>query len=240
MNERCFRRFRASISRLFGRRQKPEGFTKEFEQRLARLDKLSWLADVPLFIDEMQVARFHDAVVRPDYQLTKVVENASSEKVKELKGSLAVNTSGKFSLPAYLQVLGLQADVKAGGEAKGEYKRGSKSGESEGREYTTITSAERQLEDLTSYYLLHHRNRILFDDGPLEGELPAGKQWFHYDSGIVNVVPRAIGFLDLPKGRKLIPTAAEFANGKIVLLLGLRGIEWESFAAEGLIKRCIV
>jgi hypothetical protein len=69
------------------------------EQRLARLEKLSWLADVPLFIDETQVARFHDAVVRPDYQLTKVVENASEEKRKELEVSLAIDAKAKFSLP---------------------------------------------------------------------------------------------------------------------------------------------
>lgn len=188
------------------------------KQRLARLDKLSWLADVPLFIDETQVGRFHDAVVRPDYQLTKVVENASSEKLREIKGSLGLDAKGKFSLPAYLQVFGLTADVEAGAKGSGEVKRGSKSGESEGREYSTIISAERQLEDLTTYYLLHHRNRIIFDDGPLEGELPAEKKWFHEDSGIVSAVPRAIGFLDLPAGIKLIPTAAEFANGKISLL----------------------
>jgi hypothetical protein len=156
--------------------------------------------------------------VRPDYQLTKVVENVSNEKLKELKGSLGVNATGKLSPPAFLKFIGLDAEVEVGGEAKTEVKRGSKNEESEGREYATIVSAERQLEDLTTYYLLNHRDRIIFDDGPLEGQLATGKEWFHYDSGIVDVVPRAIGFLDLPKERKLIPTAAEFANGKIVLL----------------------
>lgn len=188
------------------------------KQRLARLNKLSWLADVPLFIDETQVGRFHDAVLRPDYQLTKVLQNASSEKLKELKGSLGLDGKGKVSLPAYLQVFGLNADVEATGKAEGGLTRSSKYGESEGREYVTIISAERQLEDLTTYYLLHHKNRIIFDDGPLEGVLTAGTEWFHYDSGIVRAVPRAIGFLDLPEGIKLIPTAAEFTNGKISIL----------------------
>src|ERR1035437_9008171 len=134
MNKTCCSRFRAFFRRLLSRRQKVEGFTMDAEQRLARLDKLSWLAGVPLFIDETQVERFHDAVVRPDYQLTKVVENASEEKLNELKGSLGLDAKGKIALPAYLQVLGLKADVEAAAKAEGGITRGSKSGESEGRE----------------------------------------------------------------------------------------------------------
>jgi hypothetical protein len=33
---------------------------EENDKRLAQLQALSWLADVPLFIDEDQVARFFD------------------------------------------------------------------------------------------------------------------------------------------------------------------------------------
>jgi len=84
-----------------------------------------------------------------------------------------------------------------------------------------ILSSERQLEDLAIYYLLHHRDRIIFDDGPLDGSLAEGKQWFDYDAGITERVPRALAFLDLPRGIKLIPTAAEFTNGKVVLLYNL-------------------
>ncbi len=187
-------------------------------KRLERLEKLSWLADVPLFIDETQVARFHDAVVRPEYQLTKILENVSEEKLSELQGSLGVDTKGKFSLPAYLQLLGLKADAEVGAKAGGELKRSSGSKQSEARELATIVSPERQLEDLTAYYLLHHRDRIIFDDGPFAGESVPEKKWFHESAGVTNKVPRALAFLDLPEGVRLIPTAAEFANGKIVLL----------------------
>jgi hypothetical protein len=187
-------------------------------RRLQQLEKLSWLADVPLFIDDTQVRRFHDAVVRPEFRLTKVVQDVSTEKLKEFKGALELAAKGKLSLPAYLQILGIKADGELGAKAEAELKRGLTSKESEAIELAKISSPERQLEDLTSYYLTHHRDRIVFNDGPLEGELAPGKEWFHDDSGLTTKVPRAIGFLDLPAGIKLIPTAAEFANGKIILL----------------------
>ena len=192
--------------------------TDDRMKRLQRLEKLSWLADVPLFIDDTQVGRFHDAVVRPNYQLTKVIENVSDEKLKELKGSLEIDAKAEFSLPAYLQILGLKADAEVGAKAGGELKRASSAKQSEERELSVIASPERQLEDLTTYYLLHHRDRIIFNDGPLQGELAAGKEWFHYELGVADKVPRALAFLDLSKGIRLIPTAAEFENGKIVLL----------------------
>jgi hypothetical protein len=115
--------------------------------RLRRLEKLSWLADAPLFIDDTQVGRFHDAVVRPEYQLTKVVQDLSREKLRELKGKIGLDTKGKLELPAYLQILGLKADVELGGKAEGELKRASASRESETIELAKILSPERQLED---------------------------------------------------------------------------------------------
>jgi hypothetical protein len=186
MHCRC-NRFLCAFLRL-RRIKSPEGIemTKDETKRLRHLEQLSWLADVPLFIDDTQVGRFHDAVIRPEYQLSKVVQDLASEKSRELKGTLGLDTRGKFSLPAYLQILGLKADAEIGAKVEGELTRALTSKESETIELAKINSPERQLEDLTTYYLLHHRDRIVFSDGPLEGEVAPGKEWFHYDSGGCN------------------------------------------------------
>lgn len=71
-----------------------------------------------------------------------------------------------------------------------------------------ITTPHRQLVQLTIFYPLERRQRLLFGD-------PAGAlEWQR--TGATVSVPRPLAFIDLPKRTKFIPMAAEFTNGKVV------------------------
>jgi hypothetical protein len=176
---------------------------------------LGWLADSPLFIDGQQVERFYDAVVKPEGLQGTVTLELSSEVTKEITQTLGleaeIGLSGLLgNLFSFLPKLGLKAEQ--------EKTAGETAGTSRSIELHPISNPQRQLEHLTLHYLAYHRPRLcLVDD-------PSSPQW--RDSGEIRRVPRQLVFLDLPgesesaKGFHtcLIPTAAEFESGKIVLL----------------------
>jgi len=50
--------------------------------------QLFWLKDAPLFIDDDQVARFYDAVARPQKKEGTTTLEITEEDARELKGKL--------------------------------------------------------------------------------------------------------------------------------------------------------
>src|SRR5262249_24300917 len=72
------------------------------------------------------------------------------------------------------------------------------------------SNPSRQLVQLAIHYLVNLAERLFWVDDLSQPE------W--RDPQKILVSPRALAFLDLPPETKLIPTAAEFANGKIIPL----------------------
>ncbi len=192
-----------------------KGQTQEQQERLARLEALFWLADAPLFVDERLVERFFDAVVRPKYEHVGETDQRSDETEDKILAALGLKGSAGLKLPEWLKPIKL--DVEAKGDITGEQKSIEKT--TSISQLKPIWNAERQLEELTRHYLAHHRDRIVVGDAPLQdADWPKGKKWYSADPSYFTRVPRALAFLDLPLGTKLIPTAAEFTDGTISLL----------------------
>jgi hypothetical protein len=192
-----------------------EAQDQDLARRIAQLEALFWLADAPLFVDERGVQQFFDAVVRPKYEHVGESEERETEDEHKILGKLGVGGKAGIHLPAWLKPL--RADVQVSGQVGGESTKHSRNLVSS--ELRPIWNAERQLEELARHYLAHHRDRLLTRDGPMEPSgWPPNTQW--YDAGPESIVrvPRALVFLEVEPPAMLIPTAAEFANGSIILL----------------------
>lgn len=185
------------------------------ERRLQRLERLFWLADAPLFIDERLVERFFDAVVRPKYEHVLSVEELEQETEDKLIGALGLEGKAGLKLPEWLKPIKLETAAK--GEITGEKTEFERTASTS--QLKPIWNAERQLEELARHYLVNYRDRIILDDGPLDdSNWPADRTWYSKNSGISKRLPRPILFLDLNPGIKLLPMAAEFADGSVSLL----------------------
>ena len=51
-----------------------------YKERRCELSDVAWIADAPMFIDERQVERFFDAVVRPKFEHISTTEENLEEK----------------------------------------------------------------------------------------------------------------------------------------------------------------
>lgn len=190
------------------------------ESTRAELPKaLFWLADAPLFIDSEQVARFYDAVVRPQTKEGTTTLETTEENAKELKGTLnleATVTTDNFAslLTPFLALV--KPTIKGGIEGEGGRKVSA--GKTQSIELHPVETPQSQLEALIAYYLANYARRVFLP------KTPKALDWRNPKS--ISDVPRSIVFLDLPSmvqareddlpTAKLIPMAAEFDNGKIV------------------------
>lgn len=200
-------------------------------------ENLLWLADAPLFIDNDQVERFYDAVVRPEAKSGQVTLQITEEKASRISAKVAGEASGKASAKGKLSPgmlldflsnafpfvkaeveLGAELQAKAGGE--GGYERNKRRVEGETLTLHHIETPQRQLEHLALHYLVNHTQRICFvTDTRSEG-------W--RSAELISDVPRTLAFIDLPGQEqalreglpvtRLIPTAAEFGNGEVLSL----------------------
>ncbi len=184
-------------------------------------DSLLWLQDAPLFIDGPQIERFYDAVVRPANKEGPTTLEISEENVEAVRKKLGIEaTITTEKLAALLHPL--FAIVKPA--VKAEAARESTSQQSKGKtisiELLPISTPERQLVQLTIHYVVRYLPRFWF-----VRHRGAQKDWC--DPASISKVPRSLVFLDLPNqdeargGKipetKIVPMAAEFANGKIEL-----------------------
>lgn len=187
----------------------------EFEDREARLRDLFWIADAPLFIDERLVSRFFDAVVRPKFEHVSGDAIEAEHNEKSLAGELGISAEVGLKLPEFLKPL--KADVKAEGAMSADAKRQTTN--SSTTHFRYIWNAERQLEELTRHYLVRYRDRIVTTRGVLQGDASSsGQKWYDLGRDFFLNVPRPMAFLDLEPGTILIPTAAEFTDGSVILL----------------------
>lgn len=199
---------------------------------------IAWLADAPLFIDANQINRFYDAVVKPEAETGTTTIEITESRANTIKGKLSLEAGlsvgdliGKFMnlLPGL--------DIKAAGEVAAEQQNSN----TEKNQVTLhpIKTPQRQLVQLSVHYLLNQPKRIYLVDDASE------KEWRNPSS--IAEVPRQLVFLDLPSQAqahvmglpetKLIPTAAEFEDGKIELiynqLRGKDGSEPPPYLEEG-------
>jgi hypothetical protein len=184
-------------------------------------DEIVWLSDAPLFIDTKQVERFYDAVVRPSAKEGVRRLEITEEKAKQIGGKLGLEVGVKpGEIGRILATVLAVVTPELKGTAEGQYQRETKAGQAVTIELHPITTPERQLEQVTAYYLVSHEDRLFFVVDP------SAENWRTSDT--IATVPRAIVFLQLPGQEeaaqrglaetKIIPTAAEFANGRIELL----------------------
>jgi hypothetical protein len=173
------------------------------DDRLARA--LLWSKDAPLFIDELNVARFYDAVVRPTFTETSREIRVTEDEKKEIRGALKIGA--KMQLPSWLSgILAAGADASAEGSGQDTNSKGTSGTVS----LEKIDNAPRQLEQITAVYVMRRLDRLLVGSKADAIDWQTRKE--------ADQVPRALIFLDLPIGTKMIPMAAEFENGVVVTL----------------------
>jgi hypothetical protein len=184
---------------------------------------LAWLADAPLFIDDSQIERFYDAIVRPNAKEGVTTLEINKESAKEIAGKLGLKasigpTALLNALTAFLPFL--KAEVEVQGEGGGKFS--TKSSDAVKLELHPIATPQRQLVQLALHYLLNQANRMMFI-GPSELD-----DDFWRTKELILTSPRNLVFLDLPSHAeakelgicttKFIPLAAEQSDGSVVLM----------------------
>jgi hypothetical protein len=172
---------------------------------------LFWLADAPLFIDSGQVELFYDAVVRPETKEGPTTLQVTEKTARNLSGK--IKGGGEVSPSAAMELLMRVfpfLKFKLQGEAERAVSTTTGTDQSRTIQLFPISNPSRQLVQLAIHYLLNLAERLFWVDDLSQPE------W--RDPQEILRSPRALAFLDLPPGTKFIPTAAEFANGKIVPL----------------------
>ncbi|WP_181790779.1 hypothetical protein [Myxococcus llanfairpwllgwyngyllgogerychwyrndrobwllllantysiliogogogochensis] len=173
--------------------------------------KLLWLADAPHFIDARQIGSFYDAIVRPVGNRGTTKHIISNETLKQVSGGIAASASvGAAEAAGILApiLLLVKPELKVEGEAGVE----ASWVKADTREFELhpIETPQRQLVQLAMHYFTEFPSRLFLVTDV------ASPQWRTPE--VISEVPRALVFLDLPAGTKLIPTAAEFEDGVVVPL----------------------
>lgn len=169
-------------------------------------ENLLWVKDAPLVIDDHNIARFYDAIVRPAYKenaprTIKLTSAQSEELQTHFGGRIAAGLSGLWS-----SILNLEAE----GTASRQRTKGSDTGMEQELVLEPITTSQRQLEQLIIFYSLVHPDRLL------SGRLPDVLDWQR--QAAASRLPRALALVDIPAGTRFIPMAAEFENGEVLRL----------------------
>ena len=171
--------------------------------------ELLWLLDAPLFIDEKQVNAFYDAVLRPDYEGTSFTLSNSTTKGTTFGGQGGVGVT----LP-----LLITANVGGSGE------RSSQTGSDAGATYEPVSNPYRHLLALALHYATFPdlRKRLVLADLGAQDKTTngagtvLGSSWL--DPPFIQELPRALVFIDIPKGGKFVPAALELTDGEVCVL----------------------
>jgi hypothetical protein len=166
-------------------------------------DWLPWLADSPLFIDEVQVQALYDALVRPEFETGPV----------KLKVSKATETESTYSLggEANLGLGGFLTKLFPSLTVKGEYARlnARRRASDIEIELNPVQNPYRQLLHLVLHYISNLPDRVVAVDDQF-ADWP--------DQRFISTTPRALVVIDLEPGTVLLPTAAEATDGKVHLI----------------------
>lgn len=175
--------------------------------------EIKWLADCPLFIDEYQVSRFHDAIVQPNGQIVQEVISRSKSTNEDDQRTFKIGGSAEVNPATLLGSLGsLFSFFKVAGTADVSETSGTNNTDVRSRqaEIQYVYTAQRRLVELTVHYILNQHNRIRIVSDV------KSKEW--RDPAFIAEVPRGLVFLDIPEGSMLVPTAMELNSGEIKLV----------------------
>jgi hypothetical protein len=188
-------------------------------------DSLLWLADSPLLIDSDFLSQFYDAVVRPEARKGVTTLEISEETVTSLKAAGTIGAEVSLEANDVLSAISsffpfIKPKLAVTGNVDGEGTRETTSGATRTIDLHPIDTPQRQLVQLTLHYLLNNPDRLMDVTDPSEAD------W--RSDTFIRGVPRPLVFIDLPGEReagesgrpatKIIPMAAEFADGKVVPL----------------------
>jgi hypothetical protein len=167
--------------------------------------ELLWLLDAPLFINEKQVNAFYDAILRPDYEGANITLSDSITSSTSFGGTATVGAN----VP-WLAMAQAQASLE------------SSRGKGSGRDttYNAVSNPYRHLLALALHYAadadLAKRLVVVAQFGETVKDGSAsliGQEWLA--AAFISDLPRALVFLDVPKGGKLIPAAVELTDGEV-------------------------
>lgn len=205
----------------------------EIDTQKVVLERLWWLADAPLFIDEQLVTSFYDAVVRPEFEL----QGKTIGEINEKTNTLLVGGGGevKLGLPSFLSFLG--ADAKSKVEGKLEHTREKSNQATEEYDWTRVRTAGRKFEELVAVYVADQRfhSRLLFTDCPTSGIQTLNGAAIAFDAfeRANDSFPRTLVFLEVKPGAAIIPTMCEFTRGGFAPLSeNLIGRLWNADAVK--------
>jgi hypothetical protein len=151
-------------------------------------ETLLWLWDAPMFIDEIQVGRFYDAVVRPESKTGKTMVALS--RLDTHKASAKLGFKAGLSIGELGQLLTKLIKPEASVTAEGGYEGSAQKSKTETIELFEISTPERQLVQLTVHYIVTYADRLFLVDRPVQ------ESWREPDA--IEAVPRALAFLNLP------------------------------------------
>ncbi|MBB4100490.1 hypothetical protein [Sphingomonas kyeonggiensis] len=175
--------------------------------------RLQWLLDAPLFVDEALTARLFDALVRPSYEVqSRQVGEVSEDARRRLLG-------GEAEASYDLGLSFLTGALKLRGQVSGEHETSIKSTRSTTHTEIRVDTAGRRLEEIALVYLSNHPDRIVFIDTDGTATSFSGDRLTIADleSSAVNP-PRMLAFVDIPANTPIIPMACELEGGGTALL----------------------
>jgi hypothetical protein len=176
--------------------------------------ELLWLLDAPMFIDDKQVEAFYDAVLRPDTEGASLTLSDTITKGRKV----GAETSVEAAIPWL---------TKGGAKVSGELGRERAKGEE--TTYEVVRNPYRHLLALAMHYCTEQEERLVFRSSNVEtgvGENADDQTWLSDE--FIQASPRALAFLDLGPGSKLIPAAMELSTGETVTLFDRFAAKLES------------
>jgi hypothetical protein len=103
-------------------------------------DTLVWLWDAPLFIDDVQVGRFYDAVARPESTLGKTTVTLTQHNAQQIAAKFGIEGKVELGLIGQLLTNFVKPELKASGEGTADHT--NQSGESKTIEVQAISTPE--------------------------------------------------------------------------------------------------
>jgi hypothetical protein len=175
-------------------------------------DRLSWLLDAPLFIDEHLVDRLFDAVVRPTYEIkSREVGSVSEESRRRLFGGEA-SAGAKTGLP----FVG-KADVSL--KIKSDRELTSRATASDKIVISPVVTPGRRLEEIALVTLSEFPQRVTFLSSSGSARDFQGRSLSIEELvSEAATAPRMLTFIDVEPDTPIIPMACELASGRTQLL----------------------
>ena len=181
-----------------------------YKNRLEKWKQLWFIADVPLFVDDIAVKRLYDALIRPEFEV------ASRKLSKSKSNTIEDSIEGALSVEA-----GVAPFLKGTASLKEAGKKGRSS--NEGTEYSEEAnrSAEFRMEKVVAFYVRNFPKYLFWTSENLS-ELTdlkgISQEWSKVAERLNEAAPRPLIVLDLRPKSRLIPMAAESTEGKVKLL----------------------